>query len=258
MIYQYQHFGVSEHFCKEYGTNFSFPRHIHRSFELVTVLSGRMDVSVAERVYTVEPGQAVLIFPDQIHSLESLECEHMLIIFSPETVSAYYSSKSGLLPTCNIFDLDPHLLDRLKKLDSGCSTVKMKGVLYSVCDLLDGCTQYIKRERSDGDLLQRIFDYVEKNCNLEISLESVSASLGYSNTYISRYFKSMTGTSFISFVNQHKVSRACYLLSNTEKTVLECSLECGYASLRNFNRNFKLYTGKTPAEFRNSNDNGGK
>lgn len=217
-----------------------------------------MDVCVADRVYTVVPGKAVLIFPDQMHSLESKQCEHMLIIFSPETVSAYYSSKSGLLPTCNIFDLDPHLFGRLETLDKGCSKVKMKGVLYSVCDVLDESTEYVKRERTESDLLQRIFDCVEKNGNQSLSLEEVSARLGYSNTYISRYFKTMTGTSFISFINQHKVSRACYLLTNTKKTVLECSLECGYASLRNFNRNFKLYTGKTPAEFRNNDKNEGK
>ena len=45
MFYQDQHFGVSEYFCRETGENFSFPAHIHRSFECITVLKGEMTVT---------------------------------------------------------------------------------------------------------------------------------------------------------------------------------------------------------------------
>ena len=74
--------------------------------------------------------------------------------------------------------------------------------------------------------------------------------LGYNSSYLSRYFSDATEMSFISFVNKYKISRACYLLTNTDKTVPECAYDCGYTSLRSFNRNFKKHVGVTPREYR--------
>ncbi len=41
-----------------------------------------------------------------------------------------------------------------------------------------------------------------------------------------------------------------YLLRNTDKSALECSCECGYTSLRSFNRNFKAIIGTSPTDYR--------
>ena len=53
MLYQYSHFGTAEYFRKEYGENFSFPVHLHNSFEIITVLSGEMTVTVDDSDYTL-------------------------------------------------------------------------------------------------------------------------------------------------------------------------------------------------------------
>ena len=229
---------------------------MHRSFELVTVLSGSMDIRIGDQKYTLIKGKGVLIFPNQIHSLESEKCEHLLLIFSPETISAFSSAKSGMIPYNNEFSIPDYFYDTLLDFKEDCSTFRMKAVLYSVCDLFDRNAKYVKKTTSESELLPRIFDYIEKNFDLECTLETLCKNLGYSNAYVSRLFKDQTGISFVSFVNQYKIGKACYLLSNTKKSVLECSMECGYASLRNFNRNFKLYTGKTPNEFRISQNTG--
>ena len=250
MFYQYQHFGVSEYFCKERGKDFNFPRHNHRSFEFITVLSGSMTVSIGEKKYTLGAGEAVLIFPDQIHSLESTESEHMLVIFSPDIVRAYYSRLAGERPTNSKFAVSPYLLEQINELEAGCSTVKMKAVLYSLCALLDENTRYVKKKSTERGLLYDIFDFVENNFDGDCSLERLSGMLGYNSSYLSRYFSDATEMSFISFVNKYKISRACYLLTNTDKTVLECAYDCGYTSLRSFNRNFKMHVGVTPREYR--------
>ena len=46
MLYQFQHFGISEYFCKEYGENFNYPIHLHQSFEFIVVLDGEMKITV--------------------------------------------------------------------------------------------------------------------------------------------------------------------------------------------------------------------
>ena len=65
MFFQFGHSGASEYYCKEYGENFNFPYHLHRSFEFITILSGEMRVSVDKREYLLEKGDSLLIFPGQ-------------------------------------------------------------------------------------------------------------------------------------------------------------------------------------------------
>ena len=251
MLYQYQHFGISEYFHKETGKNFSFPTHIHHSFEFITITEGSMTVCVGNDRYELKKGESILIFPEQLHSLESTESEHLLFIFSADIVSAFYSKHSSELPKYAKLDVSPHLISEISKLDGQSSIIKLKGALYSLCAMLDDNTEYVKRKTLQNGLLHSIFDFVENNFDKSCTLEDLRNAVGYNRSYLSRYFGESTGMSFVSFVNQYRISRACYILKNTNKTVLECAYECGYTSLRSFNRNFKLCTGVSPSFYRN-------
>ena len=251
MLYQDNHFGISEYFCKETGENFSFPMHMHHSFELITVLEGDMEVSIENCRYELKKGEGVLVFPEQIHSLKSTASKHLLVIFSPDTVSTYYSSHLTEIPKNSKIAIPPYLMDPLQGLDAGSSVVRRKAILYSMCAMLEEDAEYLKKKNDDYGLLYSIFDFVEKNYANECSLHAMSLALGYNSAYVSHYFKEITAMSFVGYLNRCRISKACYSLRNTNKSILECAYESGYSSLRSFNRNFKSIIGSTPKEYRN-------
>ncbi len=250
MLYQYQHFGLSEYFCKEYGENFSFPAHLHQSFEFITLLSGEMDITVENKLYTIKQGEALLIFPHQLHALSSNESEHMLCIFSPEIVKAYFSKTAKKLPIQSLFMPSKNLIDAINTLSETDSVIKKKGILYSLCAEFDETAAYTDKQTVDKNLLSLVFTFVENNFNKDCSLENLSKETGFSYAYLSRYFKNTVGISFNTYVNQYRINNACYLLNNTDYSILQCALDSGYTSLRSFNRNFKNITGMTPQEYR--------
>lgn len=250
MFYQSQHFGISEYFHRESGKNFSFPMHMHRSFEFITVTNGCMTVNVGNTGYELKKGEGILIFPDQLHSLESDESEHLLFIFSYDIIRAFFSKHSSELPICPKFSIPEYLLSQVFDIDKDSSLIKKKGVLYALCALLEENAEYEKRRIGKNDLLGAIFDFVEKNYDKSCTLVDVSSAIGYNSSYLSRYFSAATNMSFISYVNRYRISRACYILKNTDKTVLECAYECGYTSLRSFNRNFMIFIGASPRDYR--------
>lgn len=250
MFYQHQHFGISEYFRKESGKNFSFPMHMHHSFEFIAILGGSMTVCVGGREYGLGAGEGILIFPEQLHSLKSTESEHFLVIFSPDTVSAFYSRRSSQLPRCPKISLPSYLVSQLSELDVHSSVIKTKGALYSLCAILDESTEYAKRSAVENGLLRSIFDFVENNFRSSCSLDDLGNAVGYNPSYLSRYFSEATSMSFVSYVNRYRISHACYLLKNSDRTILECAYDCGYKTLRSFNRNFKLYIGISPNEYR--------
>ncbi len=250
MFYQPQHFGLSEYFHKEIGKNFSFPMHIHHSFEFITILEGSMTVCVGNAKYELKKGEGILIFPEQLHSLESTESEHLLFIFSADIVSAFYSKHASELPQNAKLTLSPHLTSAISKLDEQSSIIMLKGALYSLCAILDDNTEYVKKNTLENGLLHSIFDFVENNFERSCTLDGLSSTVGYNRSYLSRYFSDSTGIPFVSYVNQYRISRACHMLKNSSKTVMECAYDSGYTSLRSFNRNFKLYVGISPKDFR--------
>jgi len=250
MFYQSFDFHASENFRKEYGTNFNFPAHLHSSFELIIVLEGNMSITVDSSVYNMQKGDSVLIFPHQVHSLKSEKSKHMLFIFSPKLISAYSSKKMGFIPENNELCLDDYIINELSHIDTDSSKFEIKGALYTVCGRFDAQTKYKKAYLDNENLLFKIFSFVEENFGIDCSLSSCAKHTGYDYTYISRYFKRTTGISYNQHVNSYRLNHAGYLLHNSDKSVLEISEECGFDSLRTFNRNFKEFYKMTPVQYK--------
>lgn len=250
MFYQFEHFGKGEHFCRETGENFSFPIHMHNSFELIIILSGSMDISVGAKKYTVNKNEAVLVFPHQLHSLSSLQSKHILYIFSPEIIKAFSSKVLQKIPTSNKFAIDEHLLALLSQTVQSSSTVEKKGALYSVCAAFDKTSEYTDKAADKNNLLHRIFEFIEREYNKDCLLKQLSDELSYDYAYLSRFFKRNVGITFNEYVNHFRISKACELLSTTDNSVVKCATECGYSSLRSFNRNFKDIVSVAPTEYK--------
>ena len=224
---------------------------MHHSFEFITILEGEIAVTVEDKEYLLSKGESALIFPEQIHAMESVKSKHSLVIFSPDIVSAYSKRHSSEVPESIRVQVPYYLISEFLAMDEGDSIIKIKSILYGLCAAFDENADYKKKRSDDNGLLRRMFEFVEKNYDKECDLKALSCALGYNSAYLSRYFKDVTNLSYTSYVNRYKIGKACYLLKNTDKTVLECAYECGYFSLRNFNRNFKSVVGSSPKEYRN-------
>ena len=209
-----------------------------------------MQITIDGTLYNLKKGDSVLIFPHQLHSLTSSDSKHMLCIFSPELVKAYASKVSNKKPILNTVRLDRYLIDELDNLLENSSTFEKKGILYSICAEFDKTAEYTKRLSYDESLLQNIFEFVEENYNGDCELGDLTKKTGYSYSYLSRCFKKTTGISFNTYVNRYRINNACYLLNNTDFSILECAFESGYKSIRSFNRNFINVLSITPKEYR--------
>lgn len=250
MFYQFHHFGSPDYLKIEKNNNFSFPLHLHQCFEIVILLSGEMEITVDNKSFLLSAGEALLIFPNQIHSLKSTESEHVLCIFSPHLVQAYTTRTTDKIPCSNKFVPHTYLINALETLDPDASVAEKKGVLYSLCALFDKAAAYETKPSASSTLLYRVFSFVEDNFSADCSLSRLSQDSGYDYAYLSRFFRKTVGISFSAYVNHYRLSHACYLMENTKLPVIQCAYESGYSSLRSFNRNFKQYFDMTPSEYR--------
>ena len=189
MFYQYHHIENPEYMKRENGENFSYPLHMHQCFELVTVVDGEMEISVDNKKIIVRKNEAVLIFPNRLHSLNSTKSKHLLFIFSPKIVQTFTVKHKGTVPVLPKTKLSQEAMNSLLKLNSSDSLTRIKGVLYSIVADFEDQIEFTPAENDNDNLLVRIFGFVERNAKQECSLIDVSHELGYDHAYISRFFK---------------------------------------------------------------------
>ena len=70
------------------------------------------------------------------------------------------------------------------------------------------------------------------------------------NSAFCKYFKKHFKKSFSNYLNEYRIRKACLLLQETDKKLLEIALDCGYENMPFFHRQFKKYLYTTPSEYR--------
>lgn len=102
--------------------------------------------------------------------------------------------------------------------------------------------------------IQRIIGEIDlciKDCNNEeITLKRISDSLGYSEFYVSRRFKEVSGMQFRDYLRYRRLAFALKDVRDTDKSLLDIALDYGFSSHEAFTRAFKEAYGITPSEYR--------
>lgn len=237
----------------ENGVDFNFPMHLHSSFEFIVVTEGEMEIVVDGREYVLHQEEALLVFPNQLHELRTKNHScHFLCIFSTGIVSAFSKIVNGMIPCDNHFHPDFADIEKLASLTERDSVIKVKACLYSICSQFDENARYEQRNIADDDLISKIFRFVEENFGTDCSLDALSKYTTYHYVYLSKFFKKCTGITFTEYVNRYRISEACSILLNNSQTILKTAYDCGFDSLRSFNRNFKSIMGVTPSSYQES------
>lgn len=101
--------------------------------------------------------------------------------------------------------------------------------------------------------INEIVEYIENNYNEPMNLQLLSELVHFSPSYLSRIFHQEQGITLRGYLNQVRIRHAIELLKETKITVYEVASACGFVNVSHFNRVFKQYTGKSPAEVRKGN-----
>jgi AraC-like DNA-binding protein len=100
------------------------------------------------------------------------------------------------------------------------------------------------------NILKHILGYIYQNYNKKIKLTDISESVNLTPQYLCKFFKDMTGTSIVEYINTYRIETVCSLLKISTLSVTDIALECGFDNISYFNRIFKKHFNCTPTQFR--------
>ena len=109
---------------------------------------------------------------------------------------------------------------------------------------------------SYGEITAFLTAYVEKHYAEQISLGALAAQMNYSLPYVSQRFKADTGVTFMRYLQDYRVTRACRLLANTRMSFAQITEAVGYFDFKCFAQLIKRNTGLSPSAFRRKHREG--
>jgi len=129
----------------------------------------------------------------------------------------------------------------------------MATALAAHCLTYYSTRKHILIEYEDGlskHKLKQALEYINDRFSENVSLAEISAELGMSQYYFCRLFKQSTGMTPHAYLIQQRVERSKQLLKQTEWTINNIAIECGFANPSHFAKCFRRYTGISPKQFR--------
>lgn len=250
------------------GIDFAIP-HFHSSAELIYVENGEIEVFINGKAYSVSARRFVLILPNRLHYFKNNgKARFWVHLFQKSNAPEFFLKIANKRLDSPIFECSEYDVDFYKKtcLKCGCceptdvpsaseiqstlSPLRHTSALYVVLDnILSEFSLDAEQEKNEV-LFGKVLKYISDNYSENITLESCSLHLGYEAHYLCRRIKQITDINFRRLVNTARIEQAKILLTETDKSLASISEECGFGSIRTFNRSFKLSESVTPTEYR--------
>lgn len=247
--------------------------HFHPEYEIVYISSGKGKRHIGNHISYYEDGDLIFLGPNLPHFgfTEQMSGEHMEVVLQmkedflgkdfftrPEMShiqKLFERSKQGISFSQNIREkVGPDLLAMLdlKGFDRLLALLELLHFLSQTEDYTNLNAKNFSFEVNSQDYprIQTVYDYVDSNYKDQISLDDIAQKVNMTPPAFSRYFKKLTGKTFIQFVNEYRIAHASKHLIEEDKSIAEISFESGFNNISHFNKQFKLITGVTPRVYR--------
>ena len=249
--YQPEFFGTEDFFFTEPVRDDSVPPHLHRCMEWVYLVSGQVELHLNGTAGVLSPGQGALILPGAVHSFRCLvPGEWFYLFFSPEWVPAFHQTIRSFCPDRAAFVPDPTLARRLLSAD-GTDRLCVKGLLYLLCAEFNGQVHWQRAPSHPLEPICRLLEQVQTNFDHPLTLGALAEELGYEPHSLSRLVRQRLGMSFTDHLNQYRVAQSCQMLRERDWSITRIAGQCGYGSIRNFNKAFKAVPDLRPVNSAN-------
>lgn len=243
--------------------------HCEDNYEIMYVRKGTRKVFVKETTYLLTDGVLLFIDKNTIHKTQRVsdEYERFVINFTDSFIMPFVKEQMSILfnqriyapPSTGFCDKLFFALysewDRLREGDVVSEDNIKCYINILLTHFIREHSKYIYDEAVSGNpSIERLVHYMNKNFKLPITLETSAKMLHLSPSYLSHIFLKHTGFGFLEYLKILRIEHGKYLLANTDMSVKEIAIECGFNDSNYFSYSFKLETGISPSIYRKRNN----
>jgi AraC-like DNA-binding protein len=244
------------------------PWHFHPEYVIVLVKESSGKRFIGDSIHDFEPSDLAFISPNLPHLYRNdliyyegensaLRARSIVVHFLESSFGQGFLSLPETRPLQSLFSKSRLGLNvigdtreaAIEKLQALCTLTGFSRwlKLVELLHLLAGSTELetisrthiVGKNEMESERMNKVFEFVMKNFDREITIAEISSHVNLAANSFSRYFSQRTRKSFISFVNEVRLTHATKLLQENVLSVAEICYSCGFNNLSNFNRQFK-------------------
>lgn len=250
------------------------PAHWHHELEFFFVMEGTAIVSIIDKTFELKEGEGYFVNADVMHAITSPDvegCLYQSTVFNSNVVSGAPGSvydvmyikpfmKRGL--PYYIFNIGDPLREHVFKQFTTFFEADRNKILNYEFVMRESLTQMILAlnvhshdEISTVSTVQQqrmktMLSWIDENYPHPITIQDVADSAGISIRESQKIFSNLVHLTPVQYITRRRISAAVYLLENTDNTISEISITCGFESSSYFTKKFKEVIGETPKIYR--------
>ena len=251
---------------------FSRTPHLHRELELGIILDGSLTLKSSRQSWFLEKDSVYIINSMDVH--EFITDEHGVLILaiqvSPKLFKPFLqnadrirfsnsvvmqeiignSEHYTITKLCHQLALHYHKHDYC--YESHCFALITEIFYRLMCRLPHETLSnqdYLPLTRRT-DRMVNIIDYIDQNFQQKLLLEEIAERQGLTMPHLSHMFKETLGMSFQEYLKAKRFEYAFPLICETNRTILDISIESGFSDVRYLISAFQKELGCTPKEYR--------
>ncbi|EKZ4335805.1 helix-turn-helix transcriptional regulator [Listeria monocytogenes] len=271
--YNYTDFPVyiRQNYLSHYG--FCATSHWHNDLEFILVKKGTMDYFINGRIVQLTEGNGIFVNSKRLHygfSDTKEECVFFAVIISPSLffehsliTQKYFHEKFGALSQDYIhldssIDWQKGILNTLSSIyglthADDVNIIRLLSYITCVCaDIGERLIPIDSVEKDDynKNMIWKMTDYIHRNYDKKISLDSIAESGVVCRSKCCELFRNYLLQSPNVYLNRYRLTKSCELLRNTNMSISEIALSCGFQSSSYFTSVFCKKIGMIPKDFR--------
>lgn len=252
------------------------PWHWHEELQFDLVAEGKIRFQIGSKSFVLTEGQAIFINTGVLHRIFPAEGTEGKIyayvlrdsLLESDVLSAVYGKcLSPVLKgqtDCVVFegreDAERRAVAYLKQIrdtftqkENGYQ-IEVKGLLCCLWSCLLKKEQWILpvsgKEHRDMERVKTAITYIQQHYDVQVSLEDIAGQLAVSKSELCRCFRRVMDVTPYEYLIQYRIRRASERLRQTDESILEIALQCGFDSIGHMGRYFRKYCGCSPSAFR--------
>ncbi len=245
--------------------------HFHPEYELVLVTEGKGKRFVGDHVENFQSPDLVLIGPNLPHCWSDLRessgfaVQFVLDLDRPMGQLDEMRALETTLQDSNFgIRFTGSVVQRIEHSMRAIADQSMLGRLANFIDVLgelstapehdqtrlSGTNLTLSHQDQHMAAISRAVGFILINLEEEIGIDDLLKVTHMSKPTFSRHFKSHTGRSMTTFINEVRIVNAKRLLAETNESITDIAHSSGFRNLSHFNVQFRRSSGESPRDFR--------
>lgn len=263
----------------EFEKNYSFPGEVHDFWELVYADKESIICTAGEDSFTLEEGEAAFHKPGEFHAhsangrtapnlfVISFECKSEAMRFFEGRRVRLDKSLARFIYNIveeakRTFDIpfstpEDNGLRLLPNPTLGGQQLIKNYLELLLINLMRTLTEsgrqneiFLPTEAIQSQAVSDCISIMEESVGGTLSVDALSAAVGYSRAYIFKEFKRTTGKTVMAYFTELKIERAKKYLREDELTVKQIAERLSFDTPNYFSKAFKRLTGMTPIAYK--------